>query len=121
MAEVRMRHGIAFFLELADSAFYGAIRGAPAQYQQVSCCRTAVEALWRDMICDAGHFFFTDLYHQLVVLRIVTDIAGNIFFFQAPNTVFEPGSARYRPGSHQFLVPEVGLELFFVDSQFGLE
>ena len=47
--------------------------------------------MFRDIKCNLIHFFLPDLYHQLVILRIVANITGNVLFFQSAYPILQSG------------------------------
>src|SRR5581483_7756948 len=121
MAEMSMRYGIAFCLQLGDGTLDGPIGASPAQHEQIAFGRTAVELLWRNMICYPRYFFFPDLDHELVILGIVADVTGDILFFQTADAVFKTGSPGYRPGPHQLFIPQIRLKFLFPVSELRLK
>src|SRR5882757_4263674 len=100
VAEMRMRYCISFLLQFGYGALDGSVCAAPAQYQQVSFVRTAIQFLQGYIVSDLLYFFFADLHHQLMILRIIAYISRDILFFQPADTVLQSRSAGDGPGAY---------------------
>ncbi len=86
-----------------------AVRRAPADDQQPGLARRVVDL-------DVGHLHRVDLglagaHHQVVVVGVVGDLAGQVLLLDAADPVLEPGHAGRRPRAGQRLrVAGVGQE-----------
>ena len=50
---------------------------------------TAIQFLFGNVVSDLINFFLPDLHHQFMVIRIITDITGDVLFFQTTYPVLE--------------------------------
>src|SRR6185503_17521592 len=99
----------------------GAIGAAPSQDEHFAFFGAAVQLLGRDIIGNFFYFLFADLYHQLMVLRIIAYVAGDVLLFETADAMFQAWRSGDGPWSYQLFIPEVGLEFLFAMSQFRLE
>ncbi len=79
-----------------------ALRRAPAEHEQVAV-GMAVHLRRRNVLGHVLHLLRPDLHHLLVVLRVVGDIAGLVFFLQPPEAMLQIGRAGPGPDTGQRL------------------
>src|SRR5206468_182666 len=83
---------LGYLVPLDLAALHGggdaAVAAAPADHQQVAF-RGPVDGQLGDLVGDVGNLLGTSLDHVLVVLRVVADVAGDVFLLQATNAVLE--------------------------------
>ena len=116
-----MRYGIVFVEQILNCCFYSTVSRAPAQDKEFAFCRPVIKFLFGYIFSDLIDLLLTDLHHQLVIFRIVTYIACDIFFFQAADAVFQTNSTGHCPWSNQFFITEIGLQFFLPIIQFSFE
>src|SRR5258708_22927731 len=102
-----MGYGISFPLQFYHGALDGSISTTPAQYQEVALVRTAIQLLQRDIVGDLIYFLLADLYHQLVILRIVAYIPRDILFFHPPDPMLQSRTAVNGPCADEFLFAQI--------------
>ena len=105
-----MCHRQAFTLAAFDRCRTGAKCTAPTDDKQLTIFWPD-DFLLRDIIRNVVDLLLTYIRHVLVVIRIITDVAGDILFFQAANSVLQPRRAGQGPGSRQPLISGIRLKL----------
>src|SRR5262245_39991067 len=91
-----LRYFVALALGPLDGGGDGAIGASPADHQQIAL-GVARDLKLRYFVGDVGDFLSPRLDHVLVVERIVTDVAGNIFLFQPADAMLQSRGAGYGP------------------------
>ena len=91
-----------------------AVRPAPAQHQRLRAVRV-VDLELGDVLRDPGDLLRAQAHHQVVVLGVVADVAGDVLLLQTADAVLEARCARNRPWPRErLLVAPVGLEVIAV-------
>ncbi len=104
-----MRHRLALPLDRFHRSAAGAVGTAPAKHQEFARFGT-LDFLEGDVLSDVFYFLLAKVDHLLVVVRIVTDIPGDILFLQAADAMHQAGGPRDRPGPGQVRIPLVRQE-----------
>ena len=112
VAQVRLRDVVA---RLADPAYAGAdraVRRSPADHQHLGGARGVVDLERRQRVGDPVHLGLAGADHQVVVGRVVGDVAVAVALLETADAVLEAGRARDRPRAGEGLVvAQVGPEL----------
>ena len=86
----------ALAVEALDRAPDRAVRGAPAEDQQVAAVRPE-DLERRDVVGDPGDLRLAQQLHPVVVVRVVADVAGDVGLLEAADAVLQAGRARDGP------------------------
>src|SRR5436309_15604700 len=112
-----MCDGLAFFSFYLDGRAYGTVRSTPANDEEITFF-DSLHCGGRDVVCDAVDFRLAHFYHELMVLRIVAHVAGDMLLLKSADAVFETRCAGDCPGSRKrFLVALVWIKAFRVGSE----
>src|SRR6185295_140063 len=100
------------------------VGAAPGEHEQVGAVRIVDLELW-NVVRDAGDLLGPQAGHQVMVLRVVGDVAGQILLLEAADPVFQARGAGDRPRAGQGLVvthiwPEVTVSRL-LGRQVGVE
>src|SRR5947209_1501549 len=93
-------HLLALALSSLNRGSDRAIGAAPADDEQVAVNR-AVDFQERNVLGDVGDLLSPSLHHVLVIGRVVTNVARDVFFFDAADAVLESGRSGNGPLPHQ--------------------
>src|SRR6266481_4993960 len=100
MAQMDVTDTVAQFALRFHGGGDGAVSGAPRYDQQIAfevACGNDV----RNVLDDGFDFCGANANHVFVVQRLVVDVASDVLFFQAADTVFETGSAGNCPRTRE--------------------
>ena len=120
MPKVCAGNRFAFLAHLLDRRCDRAKGRTPSEHQDLAV-GIAVYLEWRNIRDRAIDLLLTQFDHQVMVLRIVIDVAGDVLLFDATDAVLKSGRAGQRPGTRQSLfvarvrheVLRIGCELHF--------
>ena len=113
-----MRNGFPFPALSFDRGADRTVGAAPADDQQVAFL-IAFDQGRGDVVGDAVHLGLPHPDHEFVILRIVADISGDVFFLQTADPVFQPRRSGNRPGAGERpFVPHIRLKTFGVCPEF---
>src|SRR2546426_10973960 len=91
-----------------------AVRAAPAEDERLRAVRV-VDLELRDVLRDPGDLLRAQPHHQVMVVRVVADVAGDVLLLQPADAVLKAGRPRNSPGPRErLLVAMVGLEVLAV-------
>ena len=105
-----------------------AVRPAPAQHQRLRGVGI-VDLQLGDVLRDPGDLLRAQTHHQVVVLRVVADVARDVLLLESSDAVLEAGGAGNCPrAGERLLVAPIGLEVvpvrlgeFRLDRRDGLD
>src|SRR5437870_7663101 len=93
-------NGRAFPLHLLDSRSDRTISRSPAEHQNFST-RFAKDFHRRNVSDCAIDFLLSEFDHQMMIFRIVVNVAGDVLFLDAADAMFESGRSRKSVGPSQ--------------------
>src|SRR5205807_5706314 len=99
-------------LRALDGGYDSTIGAPPTDNEQITLRRSA-DFQQRNLIGNIGDFLCTRLDHVLMVLRIVADVSGNVFFLEPADAVFQAGRAGDGPLAYQAGIALVRQEFRF--------
>src|SRR5712691_3849837 len=90
------------------------IRTAPAEDERLRAVRV-VDLELRDVLRDAGDLLRAQPHHQVMVVRVVADVAGDVLLLEPADAVLKARRAGDRPWARKrLLVAAVRLEVVAV-------
>src|SRR5262249_37191847 len=110
VAQVGLGHLVSLALGALDSGDGAAVSAAPADDQQIALGR-AINRQLGNVIGNVGNLLGAGFDHVLMVHGIVADVPGDVFFFQAADTVLQPRGSGNRPLAHEALIALVRQEV----------